>query len=422
MATTTSTEPQPSTSRATGPSVSEMPQAASPQDRTDPDSDEDNEELLDTLLTGIYYDPEQAGSFFGPKKLHDVLKSLGHSDYSLKDVKNWLKAQESYTLRRASRKNFLRNRVVVDGIDEQHDVDLMDMTDFAKDNNGIRFVFMVVDIFSRYVSKNSSLSSDDVVEALWNHVEHSGRKPQWIRSDKGKEFDNREMEEYLESRGVGHFVTQNEPKANYVERWIKTMKKRRVAHMLNANKLRYVDALPQLVESHNHTHHRSFGMAPSRVTSENQLDLWQKLYIEPLLPKHLKTPKKRNKRTGTPKKRKRFAFKIGEQVRISHLRQTFSREYDVKWTGEVFTVTNRQFRDGLPIYQVKDYAGDPVTGTFYEQELQSVKLDEDNDVFKIEKVIKTKGKGRNKEHLVKWLNWPNKYNSWIKDRDLQQYR
>ena len=69
-------------------------------------------------------------------------------------------------------------------------------------------------------------------------------------------------------------------------------------------------------------------------------------------------------------------------------------------------------RKGLPIYRLKDYAGDAVEGTFYEPELQKIIFDK-NKPFKVEKVLKTKGKGKNKKYFVRWLHWPRKYDSWV---------
>jgi hypothetical protein len=34
----------------------------------------------------------------------------------------------------------------------------------------------------------------------------------------------------------------------------------------------------------------------------------------------------------------------------------------------------------------------------------------DDDEFKVETIFRTKGRGRNKQYLVKWLHWPSKFN------------
>ena len=45
-------------------------------------------------------------------------------------------------------------------------------------------------------------------------------------------------------------------------------------------------------------------------------------------------------------------------------------------------------------------------------------LDKDAEgAFKVEKVLKSRGRGKKKELYVKWLNWPKKYNSWVKESD-----
>jgi ribosomal protein L19 len=144
--------------------------------------------------------------------------------------------------------------------------------------------------------------------------------------------------------------------------------------------------------------------------------LWQQQYVEPYVKEinNTKVNDVKKQKTKKKDKKKTFRFKIGDKVRISHLRSLFQREYDQKWTGEVFTVTKRWSREGIYVYELDDYGGDPVEGTFYEQELQTVTFDADQP-FKIEKVLKTRGRGTNKEHYVKWLSWPNKYNSWIND-------
>jgi hypothetical protein len=85
---------------------------------------------------------------------------------------------------------------------------------------------------------------------------------------------------------------------------------------------------------------------------------------------------------------------------------------------EIFVISQRQLRGGLPIYRLKDYLNEEMKGTFYQSELQKVNVRED-DEFKVEKILQTKGRGRNKQYLVKWLHWPSKFNSWVNANDVK---
>jgi hypothetical protein len=56
----------------------------------------------------------------------------------------------------------------------------------------------------------------------------------------------------------------------------------------------------------------------------------------------------------------RFAFKKGDTVQISHVRQPFDREYDEHWTMEYFVVADRRVKEGLPYYTLKDMTGEAI--------------------------------------------------------------
>ena len=45
----------------------------------------------------------------------------------------------------------------------------------------------------------------------------------------------------------------------------------------------------------------------------------------------------------------------------------------------------------------------------------------DTDTFKVEKILKTKGRGQNKQYFVKWIHFPSKFNSWVKVDDVQNF-
>ena len=166
---------------------------------------------------------------------------------------------------------------------------------------------------------------------------------------------------------------------------------------------RYLDVINDIVNSYNNTTHGSINMKPKDVNKQNELNLWARQYLKQGKKKKLRKPF--------------YQYNIGDYVRISRFVNIFTRDYDQKWTLEIFRIINRNAKQGFPIYDIEDYDGEPIIGSFYEPELQKVEVDKDQ-IFKIDKVLQTKTKNKIKMHLVSWLSWPKKYNSWIKDADL----
>ena len=361
---------------------------------------------MDKYLSSIYYDPKHPASYTNPTKLYRVAKADGKK-ITLQQIREWLKGQETYTLHRQVKRKFPRNKVVVNGIDEQWDADLMDMVSLTKHNDGVRYVLVAIDIFSRYtwLRPLKTKHAKEVVVAF-ESIFTEGRKPFRLRVDKGTEFVSHVTQQFLKEQGVKQFFTENEVKANYAERVIKTIKGRIFKYFTKKQTYRYIDHLEDFVDSYNHTYHRSIKMKPADVTKENERALWKQQYGN---------LEKQRKKKGTTK----FKFEVGNLVRISYLRHSFMREYEQKWTEEIFRVAKRYARDGLPIYKLKEYDNEPVEGTFYEQELQLVR---EPKVYRIEKVLRTRKVKGKKQHLVRWIGWSSKYDSWIDDNELKAYQ
>jgi len=75
----------------------------------------------------------------------------------------------------------------------------------------------------------------------------------------------------------------------------------------------------------------------------------------------------------------------------------------------VFTISSIQYTDP-PTYKIADFGGEEIQGTFYEQELQKTS----QEIYRIEKVIRK----RENRALVKWLGYPESFNSWVDKKDL----
>ena len=103
--------------------------------------------------------------------------------------------------------------------------------------------------------------------------------------------------------------------------------------------------------------------------------------------------------------------------RLSKAKRTFKKGYLPNWTEELFTVV-KCIETRLPVYLVKDDHGEILEGTFNAEEIQ--KVIKQDDVYKIPSVLKKQRKGRRVQYLVKWLGYPESFNSWIFKQDLQK--
>ena len=71
----------------------------------------------------------------------------------------------------------------------------------------------------------------------------------------------------------------------------------------------------------------------------------------------------------------------------------------------------------IPIYKVKDLDGEEVKGTRYEPELQKINKDNDN-LWKIESVLKKRKRGGRTELHVKRIRWRNKFSCWVDKKEV----
>ena len=354
---------------------------------------------MEKYLETIYSDPGHPASFTGPEKLYKWVKENTRYPITRKDVRGWLSGVETYTLHREAKRKFPRNRVYVSRPGIQWDCDLIHMVDYSSDNNGIKYVLICIDVFSRFVWLRGIRKKQpkDVITAF-EDIFQTAVKPLRIRTDKGGEFTNRLCEKYFKSRDIVHMLAQNtETKANYAERAVKSIKMRIQRYFTQKQTHKYVDKLQNFAHSYNNTYHRSIRRAPAQVSSENASQVWFTQYAEPLLHEA---------------KMKMKQFKAGDLVRISHIRKTFQREYDERWSGELFRIIDKIANNRIPTYRLKDYSGEIIHGLFYAQELQKVKVDEDQP-YKIDKILKKRTHRGVKQYYVSWKYWPPKYNGWI---------
>ena len=102
--------------------------------------------------------------------------------------------------------------------------------------------------------------------------------------------------------------------------------------------------------------------------------------------------------------------KIGDRVRISKYKNIFAKEYIQNWSEEVF-VASKIKNTVQWTYVSSDLNGEPITGSFYEKELQKT----NQEKFRIANAIKRKD---HKLYVI-WKGDDNSFNSWIDEKGIE---
>jgi hypothetical protein len=182
--------------------------------------------------------------------------------------------------------------------------------------------------------------------------EKAGVIPHKIITDRGLEFQSKQMLEYFQKKGIQkNVVYSDDIHAGMVERANRTIKERLYRYFHQSKTHRWVDVIDKITEAINNTPNRTTGIAPNSVNYENAEKLRQRLLG--------------NSETKKPR------YKIGDIVRISKNKGKFSKGYHPNYTTEEFRIRT-VYRTNPPHYRIEDMEGEEIFGNFYEPELSKV--------------------------------------------------
>uniref|UniRef100_A0ABD2W6T9 Chromo domain-containing protein n=1 Tax=Trichogramma kaykai TaxID=54128 RepID=A0ABD2W6T9_9HYME len=343
--------------------------------------------LIIMELEKQYYDPSHEAGFAGARRLLKVnAKNQPLDEKSREKILRWLDAQDAYTLHRLARRKFPRLRYDVTNIDDVWECDLMQLTTIKKDNDGYCYLLVVVDVLSKY-AWIESLRDKSVATVLqaFKKILPDKRSPQLLQSDKGSEF---------------RFVRNPDVKAAVVERLNRTLRERIWRYLTYSNSKRFIDVIRDIVAAYNDSVHSSTKMRPSDVTPDDV----------PFIRENL-LKRSRQQTANRKKPRKKAKYNVGTHVRISRYKATFEKGYASNFTEEIFRIKRVSLRQEIYTYVLEDLNGEEIAPVSDERLT--------DDRFKIEKVIRTRGKGERKEAYVKWSGYPDSFNQWIKYSELE---
>ena len=301
----------------------------------------------------------------------------------------------SEELHKPKRKNYPRRKIVVNHIDEIFAADLVEMQKFAKLNKGYRYLLTCIDIFSKFswvipLKDKKGITIKNALQKIFKE-----RKSNFLWTDNGKEFYNKQVQDLLNENNIKLYSTNNsEIKSAVVERFNRTFKNMMYKKFTENNNTIFYNILDELVNNYNNKYHSTIKMSPiegSKKINENKI---KNIY-------------------NFEKTKKPGRFKIGDRVRLSLEKNIFEKGYDTNWTQEIFVIYDIKYSN-VPYYYLKDLNNEKLQGTFYQEELQKTKQD---NLYTIEKILKT-----NKDKIyVKWRGYDNSFNSWINKNTVTKY-
>ena len=127
-------------------------------------------------------------------------------------------------LHKPRRKKFKKRYVFVKKANDIWAADLIDLRSHSRINEGMKYVLMVIDCFSKfgYGIPLRTKTGSEVTEAF--KLLFKKETPRFLWVDNGTEFYNSELKELLKKLGIKMYSTNNAEKVSIVERWNRTIK------------------------------------------------------------------------------------------------------------------------------------------------------------------------------------------------------
>ena len=301
---------------------------------------------------------------------------------------------------RPARKRFPTRKVIATYPDNVWSADLVQLTAFKEQNNGFEYILNVVDCFSRFAwaVPLKQKKATEVLNAFKEIVkQNNGKNPKLLWVDEGSEFYNKQMKDWCKSNDLTMYSTHGAHKSAVVERFNRTIKTKMWRQFIAKNTRNWLSLLPGLMKDYNSTKHSSIKMTPNDAKKLNSTEVAE-LNDD-------SSSKLDAKKVAKPE------FKVGDYVRISRQKNVFEKGYENPWSMEIFKII--KVHDTTPYtYSIEDTKGDPITGSFYEQELQHTAQNPSSE-FLVEKVLDRRTVKGKKQVLVKWLGYSDAFNSWI---------
>jgi len=128
---------------------------------------------------------------------------------------------------------------------------------------------MVLDVFSKYGwTVPLKDKKGEAVAKAFQEIFKEGRKPEYLRTEKGKECYNKHLKDLFQKHNITLYFTENEEKSSVCERWNRTIKTKMWKQFTVQGNTQYLDIPPKILKQCNNTKHSSIKMKPTDASQK----------------------------------------------------------------------------------------------------------------------------------------------------------
>ena len=232
------------------------------------------------------------------------------------------------------KKNYITNKTDGYHIDDTWSLDILDLKDYGPENNrNYRYVFVIIDNFSKFgwtipLKKKKALTIKDSFE---NILINSKRKPDLMESDRGKEFYNIIIQDFLNKNIIKLYSRNSSYGAVFAERFNRTIRDLLERPVFEKGDCNWIDVLSKITKQYNNKVHSSTKLTPIQGSLKKN----EGYVYKNLLDKRKKTKPK---------------YEIGDLVRTADLKKTFSKGDTTNWSYKLYKITEI-INDTIPAYK-----------------------------------------------------------------------
>lgn len=354
-------------------------------------------------LKEIYYDVTSPVAFSPLNRLVKYVKTHNKGKQISSDfIQSWLEGQDSFTLHKQPQKPRHFPRLYSYKHGQQKEIDI---AFFRSAKNTLEKILIVIDVFSRhlYAEPIPSLQSHHVIKAMEKILNQEPDVKQ-VRGDAGVEFKNAPFLKMMDDHNIKMIRAFPPRKSVLAERSIRSLKSLIYKLMQQKGINDFTKVIEDAVSVYNHRPHKSLDqLSPLDATKLKNRGRIQNFLHD----QHLK-------KTGPMNPP--FKFESGSAVRIEVDQGPFTKDYENKYSTEIYFITDRFRKDNVNYYKLETGSGEKVTGTFHETELTPVSLTKHTE-HKIQQVYPESRKvGKTVYKRVKFAGFPEP--KWIPEKDI----